>query len=37
MEKQEKAELLKKMLFQIAPDDNIENVTASRGDGGLSR
>ena len=35
MEKQEKAELLKKMLFQIAPDDNIENVTASRGDGGL--
>jgi endonuclease G, mitochondrial len=35
MEKEEKAELLRRMLFQIAPDDNIENLAASRGDEGL--
>jgi endonuclease G len=35
MERPDKAELLKRMLFQIAPDDNIENVTAPRRDGGL--
>jgi endonuclease G len=32
MERQEKAELLKNMLFRIAPGDNIENVTAPRRD-----
>ena len=35
MEKQERAELLKRMLFQIAPGDNIENVTTPRRDEGL--
>ena len=35
MERQERAERLKKMLFQTAPDEKIENVTVSRGDGGL--
>jgi endonuclease G, mitochondrial len=35
MEKQQRAELLKKMLVQTAPDEKIENVTVSRGDGGL--
>jgi hypothetical protein len=32
MEKQEKAELLKRMLFRIAPGDNVENVTTPRRD-----
>jgi hypothetical protein len=34
-EKQERAELPKRMLFQIAPGDNIENVTTPRRDEGL--
>jgi hypothetical protein len=37
MEKQERAGLLKRMLFQIAPGDNIENVTTPRRDEGRSR
>src|ERR1700751_1103620 len=35
MEKRERAELLKKMLLQIAPGDNIENVARPSRDGGL--
>jgi endonuclease G len=35
MERRERAELLKKMLLQIAPGDNIENVARPFRDGGL--
>jgi endonuclease G, mitochondrial len=35
MEKRERAELLKKMLLQIAPGDNIENVARPSREGGL--
>ena len=35
MERRERAELLKKMLLQIAPGDNIENVARPSLDGGL--
>jgi endonuclease G, mitochondrial len=35
MERRERAELLKKMLLQIAPGDNIENVARPSRDGGL--
>ena len=37
MEKQERAELLKKMLAQTAPNEKIENVTVPRTDGDSSR